>query len=337
MDDQQEQLVQHKEWMWAKETEIAVVVSQEQNEIDKFEKWGLDIEPHREKINTRDLEKDFKDEEHPFRLAIVCAMWITGFDVPALSTMYIDKPLKTHTLMQTIARANRVHEDKNNGLIVDYIETYKALLEALAIYAVGGSKAGEDAEPPVKPLAELVKDLRDAIYATESFLANEVKFKLSSISDSKGMHRIAAIANGVDAVYTNDETKNKFSVLAREVFKKYKALTPEKAIYPFQPQRNAIDAIYRTIIENVDNADITAVIRMVQQQVDASIESLSIALEPTEDYGKKIDISDLDFVRIEQEFLKSDKKNTTVKALKDAVENKLNELLDQNPLRISFY
>ena len=122
--DLQEQLTEQRNLDWAKETEIAVIVSHEQNEIDKFEGWNLDIEPHRLKMNSRDLEKDFKAEEHPFRLAIVCAMWITGFDVKSLSTLYLDKPMKSHTLMQTSARANRVHEGKNNGLIVDYIETY---------------------------------------------------------------------------------------------------------------------------------------------------------------------------------------------------------------------
>ncbi|MEJ5303478.1 MAG: HsdR family type I site-specific deoxyribonuclease [Bacteroidales bacterium] len=129
----QELLVKKRELQWIKETEICVVVSPEQNEIQKFKKWGLDIEPHREKMNTQDLETRYKDENDPFRLVIVCAMWITGFDVPTLSTLYLDKPLKSHTLMQAIARANRVSEGKNNGLIVDYIETYNALLDALAI------------------------------------------------------------------------------------------------------------------------------------------------------------------------------------------------------------
>ena len=67
----------------------------------------LEIAPHRKKMVERDLEKEFKDEDNPFRLAIVCAMWITGFDVPCVSTVYLDKPIKGHTLMQTIARANR--------------------------------------------------------------------------------------------------------------------------------------------------------------------------------------------------------------------------------------
>lgn len=336
--DLQDHLTQQKEWQWTKETEIAVVISSEQNEIEKFEAWGLDIDIHREKINTRDLEKEFKDEEHPFRFAIVCAMWITGFDVPSLSTMYIDKPLKSHTLMQTIARANRVHEGKNNGLIVDYIETYKALLEALAIYAIGGNKGGDGKpEPPVKPLEELIKDLEETINATVSFLQDEVNFELNTVIEADGLDKLAAIQNGVEAVYTNDETKNKYSVLSREVFKKYKALIPDAAIYTYKDRRDAINALYSVITDNVEQADITAIVKQVQDVVDKSIESLNIVLEPTEDYGKKIDISGLDFERIEKEFLKLEKKNTAVQSLKDVIEKKLNSMLSQNPLRIDYY
>ena len=317
-----------------------MVVSSEQNEIEKFEAWGLDIDFHRKKMNTRDLEKEFKDEEHPFRFAIVCAMWITGFDVPTLSTMYIDKPLKSHTLMQTIARANRIHEGKNNGLIVDYIETYKALLEALAIYAIGGDKgygAGGESEPPVKPLEDLVKELEEAITATTDFLNNEVQFELNTIIESEGLDKLTAIADGVEAVYTNDETKNKFSIIAREVFKKYKALMPDKSIYDFKKSRDAINAIYMVITDNVEQADITAIVKQVQNVVDKSVESLNILLEPTEDYGKRIDISGLDFALIEKEFLNIKKKNTTVQSLKEVIEKKLHRMIAQNPLRISYY
>ncbi len=110
------------------QTEVCVIVSNEQNEVEKFGKMGLDIATHRKKMVERDLEKDFKDENNPFRLAIVCAMWITGFDAPCISTVYLDKPIKGHTLMQTIARANRVYDDeKENGLIVDYGNVYKQL------------------------------------------------------------------------------------------------------------------------------------------------------------------------------------------------------------------
>ena len=111
---------------WMRETRMAVVVSEEQGEVDKFRKWDLDITPHRRLVKEgmdlpeamrrkpsfrnrqrMGLDDAFKAAEHPFRIAIVCAMWLTGFDVPSLATLYLDKPLKAHTLMQAIARANR--------------------------------------------------------------------------------------------------------------------------------------------------------------------------------------------------------------------------------------
>lgn len=337
--DEQEQLNELKNWQWSKDTEMAVIISHEQNEIDKFAAWGLDIEEHRLKMNTRDLETEFKDESNPFRFAVVCAKWITGFDVKSLSTLYLDKPLKSHTLMQTIARANRVHEGKNNGLIVDYIETYKALLEALAIYAVGGDKKPtDDPEAPVKPLEELIANLQEVIDTTVSFLKDEVQFDIDTIINSKGLERIAAISKGVDAVYTNDETKNKYGVLSREVFKKYKALMPNSAIYDFKAHRDAINAIYAVIADNKDEADITSIIKRVQDVVDNSIESLNILMEPVEGYGNKVDLSGLDFDLIQKEFLKLEgKQHVAVQSLKDKVEQKLNKMLAQNPYRIDFH
>lgn len=341
IEDLQEQLSQQRQWDWAKETEISVVVSHEQNEIDKFEAWGLDIEPHRLKMNTRNLEEDFKAENHPFRIAIVCAMWITGFDVKSLSTLYLDKPMKSHTLMQTIARANRVHEDKNNGLIVDYIETYKALLEALAIYGDSGSKgtpSGTD-DVPVRPLEELIADLDETIQATELFLEDDCKFKLISIVNADdNLYRIKYIEEGYNALCKNDETRNKFGILSREVFKKYKALMPDKAIYDFKDKRDAINALYSLMNDIIDEADVTHIVSRVQNVVNESIESLNILMEQAEGYGQKIDLSGLDFKKIEEEFLKIEgNKNIAVQSLKDRVAKKMNRLLDQNPMRIDFY
>jgi type I restriction enzyme R subunit len=340
--DDQEQLIQWKAWQWSKETEIAVVVSHEQNEIERFEAWGLDIEPHRLKMNERDLEKEFKEDEHPFRLVIVCAMWLTGFDVKSLSTLYLDKPMKSHTLMQTIARANRVHDEwKNNGLIVDYIETYKALLEALAIYAVGGDKGKKDPseaiEAPVKPLEELMADLEEALTATQAFLM-EHDFHLEDVVRSEGVYQIQAIERGVNAVCTSEESRNKFGVLSREMFKKYKALIPNPAIYDYQPRRDAINAIYSVVHRNEEEADISAVVRQVQAVVDQSIESLNIALEPVEGFGNKVDLSGLDFERIEREFLKlGENKQVATLSLKDKVEAKLNRMMKDNPFRVDYY
>ena len=283
--DEQEKLKRQRAWEWSKETELGVVVSHEQNEIEKFEAWGLDIEPHRLKMNTADVERNFKDEDHPFRFAIVCAMWITGFDVKSLSTMYIDKPLKSHTLMQTIARANRVHKDKNNGLIVDYIETYKALLEALAIYGDSDNKGGGegDDEAPVKPLEELVEELDEAIKTTEVFLVDECKFSLSKIIDSKDtLHKIKHIQECYNSICNTDETKAKFGVMSRELFKKYKALMPDQAIYKFQAKRDAINALYTMINAKIEEADITHIVKQVQDVVNKSIETLNLEFRTPE-------------------------------------------------------
>lgn len=84
----QEMLAKSRELQWIKETEICVVVSAEQNEIQKFKKWDLDIEPHRYKMNSEDLEERFKSEKDPFRFVIVCAMWITGFDVRTIHAIH---------------------------------------------------------------------------------------------------------------------------------------------------------------------------------------------------------------------------------------------------------
>lgn len=333
----QELLEKSRELQWIKETEICVVVSSEQNEIQKFQKWDLDIEPHREKMNTQDLETRFKDEDDPFRFVIVCAMWITGFDVPTLSTLYLDKPLKSHTLMQAIARANRISEGKNNGLIVDYIETYTALLDALAIYGPGGdeAKGGEKPEPPVKPKEELINQLEEALEATETFLRDEVSFDLKELIEATGLHKLAAIDKGVNSVYTNDETKLKFQVLSREVFKKYKALQPDKVLNQYAPRKNAIDVIYTAIEGNTVSADVADIMRKIQNIVDESIENM--IAEPSHNEERIIDLSGLDFDLLEQYFLKTKNKNTVVQSLKDKIEKQLMQMVERNPLTVDYY
>ncbi len=321
-----------------KETEICVVISSEQNEIQKFQKWDLDIEPHRKKMNTEDLEVRFKDENDPFRFVIVCAMWITGFDVPTLSTLYLDKPLKSHTLMQAIARANRISEGKNNGLIVDYIETYTALLDALAIYGPGGGNTnggGEKPEAPVKPKEELVNQLEEALEATETFLQDEVNFNIQELINADGLHKLAAMEKAVNAVYTNDETKRKFQVLAREVFKKYKALQPDKVLNQYATKKNAIDVIYTAIEDNVVCADVSEIMKKIQAVVDESIENM--VAEPNYNEGKIIDLSGLNFELLEEYFLKTKNKNTVVQSLKDRVEKQLKQMVERNPLTVDYY
>jgi type I restriction enzyme R subunit len=336
LNDDQEQISRQQELNWIKETEICVVVSNEQNEVDKFKKWDLDILPHREKMVSRDLETDFKDEDHPFRIAIVCAMWITGFDVPSLSTLYIDKPLKAHTLMQTIARANRINEGKNNGLIVDYIDTYRHLLDALAVYAIGG---GDDdntgGEPIVKPSEELIIELEEAISSLENYMKEELGFDLDRIISTDGLLKLRAIQDGEDAIYVNEETKKRFEVQARLVFKKQLAVGFDAiGLTEIRKRKDAIQALYDRIQRNTKEADVSALMKTLQDIVD---DSVVMELDTSYSNGNVIDISHLDFELIKRLYEKSAHKNTAVANLKEQIEKRLLQMIKQNPSRIDFY
>jgi type I restriction enzyme R subunit len=339
--DQQEELQLKRKLARIEETEVCVVVSSEQNEVDKFRKMKLEIEPHRKKIVERDLEKEFKDEENPFRFAIVCAMWITGFDAPCVSTVYLDKPIKGHTLMQTIARANRVYDDeKENGLIVDYGNVYKQLEKAYSIYGEGekggsggGSKGdGEVGGNPVEKLALLANELKESIRTTKGYL-KELGFNLSDLVNAKPMEKLAKIKNATDKISLNETTRTEFEIMARDVFRKYKALYPEDEIKPFIKQFNAIEAIYDALNQKVKTADITEIMLQLQEVVNESVFINEVA-DPKPDY---IDISNLDFDKLKAAFKKVNRKNTVVFDLQKAIEKKLKQMVKENPLRLEFY
>lgn len=326
------------------ETEVCVVVSSEQNEVDKFRKLGLDIASHRKKMVDRDLEKDFKEDDHPFRLAIVCAMWITGFDAPCVSTVYLDKPIKGHTLMQTIARANRVYNDeKENGLIVDYGNVYKQLEKAYSIYGEGsksvgpkGGKQDEKKSKPVELLEEDVKVLDKAILETKAFLA-ELKFNIEDLTtpDIKPMEKLALLKKAVDCVCLNESSRTKFEIMARDVFRKYMAIYPEAVIKPFLKLFNAIEAIYQQLNQQTKDADVTDIIKRLQQVVDENVTVQENTTQESEEVY--VDLAKLDFEKLRTLFAKTEKKNTIVFDLQRAVDKKLSKMLSDNPLRMEFY
>lgn len=342
--DEQEEIYRHRQIIWMKETRSAVVVSEEQGEVDKFRKWDLDIKPHRTLIKNGfeledgsriDLEEAFKKTDHPFRITIVCAMWMTGFDVPSLSTLYLDKPLKAHTLMQAIARANRVSEGKNNGLIVDYCGILKNLRKALAIFAGygDGGHGGQGGEvDPAKPEDELLDDLKEAINFVRAFLSEQKAF-LDDIILKTGFARNAAIVTAKEAANENDETRKRFEIMSRAVFKKFKACVNARAVNDYRKEHDAIRVVYNSLQDDREKADITDIIRELHKVVDDAIEvKKGYAEGPTE----PDDISRIDFDRLRKEFEKSSVKRTTVQNLKQAIENKLKQLLKQNPLRTNF-
>lgn len=330
---------------------MAVVVSEEQGEVDKFRKWKLDITPHRRLIKegidlpesmrstpeyrnlqTMSLDDAFKADEHPLRVAIVCAMWLTGFDVPGLATLYLDKPLKAHTLMQAIARANRVNAGKNNGLIVDYCGILKYLRKALATFA--GMQAGEEGGEidPARPDEELLAELAEAIDMVRAFLESRGS-GLDEVIQKAGFERNAAIVKCKESANENDESRKRFEVMCREVFKKFKACINVSGINEYRSDRDAINIVYKRLQQDRELADISTIIRQLHQVVDAAI---VLHADHVADDSSPFDISKIDFDRLRKEFERSPGKNTTVQNLRQAIESRLQRLLLQNPLRTDY-
>lgn len=350
--DEQEEQYRKRQIAWMRETQMAVVVSEEQGEVDKFRKWGLDITPHRrlvkdgmelpetmrQKLQYRNMQRmavddAFKEAEHPFRIAIVCAMWLTGFDVPSLSTLYLDKPLKAHTLMQAIARANRVSEGKNNGMIVDYCGILKHLRKALATFAGTGDtgRPGGGEEEPAKPEEELLADLVEAVAFIRAFLSERGAL-LDNIIKKKGFERNAAIAAAKEAANENDEARKRFEVMCRAMFSKFKVCLTVSGVNDYRRDYEAINAVYKSLQKDREQADISEIIRQLHRVVDEAIETRSGIIADNAPY----DISKIDFDRLRREFERSATKHTTVQNLKTAIEIRLQRLLERNPLRTDF-
>ena len=328
---------------WMKTTQIAVVVSEEQGEVEKFRRWNLDIRQHRRLIKQGfetddgqrlDVETGFKRDDHPFRVAIVCAMWLTGFDVKSLATLYLDKPLKAHTLMQAIARANRVHKGKNNGLIVDYCGILKNLRSALATFAGHtGTEDDDTSNLPAKPQEELLEELREATDLVRSFLA-EKGFRLEDIFEKRGFERNAAIMAAKEIINENDETRKLFEIMAREMFRKYKACLTLPEINEYRIAYGAVNIIYKSLAEDREQADISHIIMELHGIVGENIEVADP--EGLADRQRLYDISAIDFEILRQEFATSPQKNTLLQNLKVAIEKRLAVMVAQNPLRTDF-
>lgn len=341
-ESEQEEIYLKRRIQWLKETEFAVVISEEQGEVEQFRRRGLDIIPHRKKIKNGyetadgkriDIDLAFKKPEHHFRIAIVCAMWMTGFDVPSLSTLYLDKPLKAHTLMQAIARANRVYEGKNNGLVVDYCGILKNLREALATYATRSPDGEEDRTvDPVKPEEELLNDLKEAIDETRKFLRKR-GFNLREVIKNDGYKRIGAINKAKEVINGSEDTRKRFEILARQVFKKFKACITIKEVNDYRDEYGAIDIIYKKLQDDREKADISEIIQELRSIVDEAI--MPRISEDISD--RTYDISKIDFERLKEEFTKASRKNTLTYCLKEQVEKRLKSMIARNPLRVDLY
>ena len=337
---------------YMKVTEMAVVVSQSQNEIEELKSKGADIVPHRKKMVKEDLAKRFKDEDDKLRIVFVCAMWMTGFDVPCCSTIYLDKPMRNHTLMQTIARANRVFPEKVNGLIVDYIGVFRDLQKALAIYA----PTPESGERPIKDKAELIALLNQAIADAKAFLA-EHGVDVDKVLKAEGFDKVAqingavkaivmhdskayegALDDTIDKVLINDESKQRYLQLALNVNRVFRAIKPDPVLFDYLLIYTLIVRLADKIYSLTSPADIAKVMGQVEKLLDESISIAGYAIHaPKGVYQTEniVDLSKIDFEKLRKQF-EQGKKRIEIEKLKGALNSKLQKMVRINRTRMDF-
>ena len=328
----QEQMELSRKLKWMKETEMCVVISQEQNEIQTFKKWGLDILTHRTKMEKRELDKEYKDPDSNFRVVFVCAMWLTGFDVKTLSCLYLDKPLKAHTLMQTIARANRVAAGKSNGLIIDYIGIVGALKKALNDYTK--NKAGQSGIDPTIDKEVLIRQIVRAAADAEQLLAVH-DFDLNALVKAEGFGKMALLKDGAEAMCSDPETKKSFETYANEISRLIKYLDRSDIEQDIRDRADAIKAIFREMQKKRKHIDTTDLMVEINRIINENVE----IEEPEEGLveSRQFDISRIDFDLLAAEFAKVKRKNLMIKDLEDLLQDRLAKMMSVNPTRVDYY
>ncbi|HNC21765.1 hypothetical protein [Accumulibacter sp.] len=331
---------EHVEWM--KATECCVVVSQEQGEVADFAKWKnfrdepLDITPHREKMVKRDLEKEFKKAERPFRIAIVCAMWLTGFDVKCLATLYLDKPMQGHTLMQAIARVNRVGGGKKHGLIIDYNGMIKSLRRALATFAQGdraGTGKGEGEQDTVRDDAEALAEYANSLKAAGDFLTG-LGYDLDALIAAKGFDKQQQILVAVNILCDSDERRKTYQVIVEDVQARHRGLFPHPGLFDFDAEESAVTAIYNKLQGARVSLDVSSLLQDLYDVVDIAVSTETpMVKEPTAKY----DLSNIDFTRLRAEFDKTPFKNVVAMNLMEKIEERLAAMMKRNPTRVDLY
>lgn len=330
---QQESLEIEKKIRWMEETEMAVVISQEQNEIQTFKKWNLDIKSHRLKMEKRELDKEFKDSKNPLRIVFVCAMWLTGFDVKCLSCLYLDKPLKAHTLMQTIARANRVNEGKSNGLIVDYIGIVKALRKALADYTANNSGTGT--MDPTVDKDVLISRIVETIGKIDEYFKGR-DFYLGYLINADGFKKLSFIQDAANIVCNTEEEKRTFNTYTAELHRLMKYINRDDIDKNLRKQYEAILAIYSEIKKTRKSVDNTDLMIEINKIISDYVEIEHIPYINKEE-AKRLDISAINFDFLRREFAKNKRKNLILRDLEELIQQKLGSMLHNNPDRINYY
>lgn len=322
--------------------EMAVVISGEDGEVEKFKKEGLDISKHRQRMNYiddngHDIEDNFKDPSNPLSLVFVCAMWLTGFDAPATSTLYLDKPMKGHTLMQAIARVNRVFPGKNSGLVVDYLNLFKSMEKALGDYANPETRE----EMPLKDIEKLLKLLDKTVDEVGLFLKG-IGIDLDKVlEENDDLKKVTIFRDFLDTIVDKDEIKEEFKVYSNLCRNIYKASKPEVFEMGFENKYLSpifyLDDMLKNLVSdfNIDRAKVS-----LDRTLDYSVKTDSLIKEESNGYGltvmKTLKLSEVDTSSIKKAIKDSEHKNIEIQELRSFIERKLEELLNENKTRISF-
>ena len=348
--DIQKQILQ-KTLDYMRSVEMAVVISEDAGEEERFGKQGLDIKPHRKKINAidengHDIEYRFKEPADKFQLVFVCAMWLTGFDAPTVSTMYLDKPMKDHTLMQAIARANRVNShtingvSKMNGEIVDYYNVFRNMKKALADYALG---KGEDEEVLVQDKSQLFTLLDDALLQGCDYCKKIGIHLQDALDDGGSFSTVGVFKTFADKLLEKDAYRKEFYVYVDTISSLYEACKPEilesnyrPMIAVFQYLRGVVDGI-------VGESNIEKVKLKISELLDQSIvtaEEDGFINDPALEYqvneGRVLDLSKLDFDKLKADFKEKEYKHIEIADLRGFIEKKLEIMMKENSTRTNF-
>lgn len=322
-------------------TDMAVVVSGNQGDYEAMEKKGLDFKTHRERFMKEDIDNKFKDAEDPLRIVFVCAMWLTGYDAPCVSTLYLDKPLKSHTLMQTIARANRVYPGKECGQVVDYINIFGALQEALGVY--GGVSDSEGSQSYLGDMAAenkqvLVNHAKEALLDVKVFMS-ELKIDVDAIMNASAANfdKLSLIEQAAEKLMEPKQLEL-YTGHVRRINRIFKALLPDKAAMPFLPERAFYNVLLKDILEGMgQQVDDDDVLHVVRTQVDELLDDAITTIEIKSNLPNPINIAEINFDAL-AEMLDRTKKPSRADAerLKAIADLKVQPMMDRNPTRIDF-
>ena len=321
--------------------EMAVIVSEEADEDVKFQKQGLDISMHRKKMNEvtpegLDIEDRFKAPDNPLQLVFVCAMWLTGFDVENLSTLYLDKPMKGHTLMQAIARANRVYPGKPCGIIVDYVNVFKYMKKALTEYATGDD--GKDF--PAKNIDQLIVLIDSAVVEADEFLLGLDIDIGAIVAETSTLDQLDKLRDAYNIVVANDEHKDKFKIILNTLMNLYEASRPEIFEKGWSNEKfSPLAYLYGLFCHTIDDEKVNRARLRMAQVLDTSVSSQQ-ATNNDDGFvihqGKVIDLSKLDVEGLKKEIKSAQYKAIEIDDLKEFIAQALQQMLKRNCTRQQF-